>query len=308
MKRTVSFLVAFVMLMLTSCTAMDSSQENLGDAQSDPIYNESAPFNSLHGSASGALADAEISNSADESGGTEQSVGETFAQYTAAMNEAKKLRSFKLSAHNTVSVEVDTTSVELEKGIYELSLDANGDFISSRRVDLKDMHNTSLSRTVADIYGDKSAGRNYVRTEYSNFDGTEPDYLENKKQSYKLNVFENVLGAAYELKGSQVDSAGSTEADGVTTLKFMITSKAANSMAYEELTDAGIDIRANDISVSYFIVTAYIDMSGVLFSGEVSVRLNVSGRDADTVYTISRGFDITDENSDAILCERPEWM
>ncbi len=307
MKR-ILLIVMLLLLTLTSCVSKDSAADSVDDSETDPIYNESAAFNNLNEPSSSVAEDAGNVDIAESTDSTEHSVKDAFSQYETALSAAEKLTSYRMKASVAVAIEIEGTSVELEKSTVKGELDPNGDYTVNRRTDLKDTHNTSISQTVEDSYGNKKAGKNYLKTEYSDFTGNDNGFLENKRSSYRRPLLISNLGEVKNMKQANIDTVTVTEADGATTIKFMLGAKFAANAVKAELDTAGINVKVSDITISYFIVTAVIDSDGILVAGDVSARVAVDSNGADTVYTVSREFSVSDKNSTSILCTKPEWL
>ncbi len=304
MKRLLA-IAMLAMLALTSCATKDTADDVGEILQNDPIYSEDAHFNSLHNPTESLSSDLP-SDSGEVA--TEPTVRDAFSKFASAFASAKKLGSYTMTASGAVGIEIEGTSVELEKSTETVSLDVNGDYSVSRRIDLKDAHNTSVSQTVEEIYGSKSAGKNYLKAEFFDFSDSNNDFLEIKRTSYKRPQLANALGAAQNVKSGNVDTVTVTEADGAATVKLMLGAKFAAEAARSELAAADITAKLGDITVSYYIITAVIDAEGVLAAGGVSARVSVKGADGESVYTVSREFAVSDKNSDSVLCIKPEWV
>lgn len=305
MKRITA--AVFAVLLLASCSSPDKANDTVGYGQDDPIYSDCAEFNALNGAESGTQNEDtdSVSNSTEKS--VEYSVSDAFKKYSAALSSAKSLKSYAVSADKTVSVEVDKTTVDLEKSTVEASLDKNSDFIYKKSVSLKDKHNRSVSLLTETVYGDKSAGKSYARTQFSDVAGTTGDYIETKKLSYKFDVLEKSLGSVYALKSSNIESVSCTESESGTTFKFMVKTSSANQMVKNELNGTDFDAKVSNISVSYFILTAHINSDGVLYSANISARCRADDSDGSAVYSVGRSIELSDINSGEILCEVPDW-
>ncbi len=300
--KPVALLIAISLLLcFAACKGGEAPSESSRAAADDPIYNDSAAFNDLNEPADSLTEESVV----DISGSTaaDQSLQAAVERFFSALGATEKLLSYRMTSMVSVAVEIEGTSVELEKATAKRELDKNGDFYVSRQIDLKDTHNNSISQTLEEIYGSKSSAKQQTRTTYASYVSNGEDYISTKQTSYKQMKLASAVGALYNAKATAFETVTTTEADGVATFKFSINEASAAALAREELASAGISVKTGDITSEQFNVTAVIDADEVLVAFGVSARLSVG----DTVYVITREFSVSDKNSDGILCTKPEW-
>lgn len=302
MKRLLATAM-IAMLALTSCAAKDQSADSAASSQSDPIYNDSAAFNDIN---EPVLNNETASSDKLESfnAAAEQSLADAYKRYSSALSAAEKLNSYRMTSAGAVAVEIEKTSVELEKITAKYSAAISGDFTVESRTDIKDTHNSSVSQLLETVYGNKESGKMHTRSEFASFVSVGDDYLDTRRSAYKRPDFSKAIGAAYGFKPSDVDTVTLTETDGAATVKFMLKADKSVSLVRTELSGAGITAKAADVKAEYFIVTAVIDSQGVLAACSVSARATV----AENVYTVSRELSLTDKNSAAFVCVKPAWV
>ncbi len=301
MKR---ILAAAIALLALTCCAPSNAQEDFGSSQTDPIYNENATFNDITAPAQSQSAYIEdATESADAA--KEQSVADGYKRYQSALSLTESLSSYRISAAGSVTVEIEGISVELKKSSEKYAKALNGDFCEESQTDLKDEHNSSVWQMLKASYGDKQAGKLHTRTEYLNFINSSEDYLDIKTSVYRSTPLSEIMGEAYSLKASEAGSLTLTETDAAVTVKFMLNSKGAAELISAELLSAGVqNINANEVEAEHCILTAVIASDGTLSSCTVSARASVAGK----AYTVSRSLLLTDKNSAAFVCVKPEWV
>ncbi len=302
MKRLLVMAI-ITMLAFTACAAADTEHNIARDSKNDPIFNESAAFNNINDPVSSDFA-ADSNQTPSEASMPTQNASDAYKKFASALLAAEKLNAYKLQATGAVAVEIDKTSVELEKITAKYSVCSNGNFTVESQTDLKDNHNSSVSQLLESVYGDKSIGKMHTRSEFSSFVSSGDDYLDIRRTSYKLPNFSRVIGAAYSFKSSDVESVTSAEIDGAVTIKFMFKPTVSAAFVRTELSNAGITSKQSDIDVEHFILTAVIDTDGVLAACGISSRVSALGTD----YTINRELSLSDKNSTAFYCIKPDWV